>query len=384
MTPKTKFHVAFNAMSIRPGGGLTVLLGVLDGLRSQHHLDIELTVICSLDATLEALEKQGIATCHQLLKNASGWKRQLWTIRSMGKYVDQCGADVLFSFNQYIPKVKIPQAIYHINLTRFLPIDPSLSPPKKLIEWLRNRSSRQALKYAAANIFESSYIQEVAETIVPATKDNYQYIYIGLPDHIANSSPADDTSRHTVGQICAITNGHPHKDNETLIRHLDELIKLRPDVNWTLKIAGGLNSAMWEPYLELAQDLGIRDRIKLIGFIDQDQLTDLLHQSLCLVSTSLVESFCMVALEAMGRGCPAVVADCTSMPESVGNAAILVQPGDPVGFAEAVLQLHDEPKDREKLITLGYEHVKSFRWNRCGQQFADVFSNLVELERRET
>ena len=92
----------------------------------------------------------------------------------------------------------------------------------------------------------------------------------------------------------------------------------------------------------------------------------------------------MVALEAMGRGCPAVVADCTSMPESVGNAAILVQPGDPVGFAEAVLQLHDEPKDREKLITLGYEHVKSFRWNRCGQQFADVFSNLVELERRET
>jgi glycosyltransferase involved in cell wall biosynthesis len=377
MNSKKRIYVVFNAMSTHPGGGLTVLLGVLDGLQSQNDVEIRATVICSIDATREAIESQGIAACYQPLRNASGFKRQWWTKFSLSKYLKDCQADILFSINQYIPGLNLPQVVYHLNLTRFLPIDKTLPLKDRLFEMLRNRSSKQALKRAAVNVFESNYIQQVADSIVTAKNPQNRTIYIGLPDHLADLSLLDSSVKHVEGQVCSITNGNPHKDNSTLIRCFAELLKMKPDVDWQLKIAGGLNPSLWETYEKLARDLGVFNRIEWLGFVDQDQLTNLLQSSLCLVSTSRVESFCMVALEAMGRGCPSVVADCTSMPESVGQAAFLVPPGDAKLFAEAILEIHDNESFRDQLVAKGNERVQSFRWDTCGKQFAEVFLNVA-------
>ena len=366
-------HLVINAMSTRPGGGLTVLLGLIKGLQNQQVCEVRTTVVCSADGTREGVEEQGIAEVQQPLQNAGGIKRQLWVTRKMGKYLRSISPDVFLSINQFVPSVSCPQVVYHINLLRFMPVDKNASLKTKVFEHLRNYSAKQALKKCQANVFESAYIQQCAEKVYDSGNPNDCVIYIGLPDSLA-SATSTGQAEFDPAQICSITNGNPHKDNTTLMKTMAELVEARPDVDWKLKIAGGLYPELWEPYKRLATDLGVLDRIQWVGFMNQDQLGEMLRSSLCLVATSRVESFCMVALESMARGCPPIVADCAAMPESVGEAALLAQPGDAKGFANSVIKFHDEPSFRKDLVERGFEHVRKFRWDVCGQQFAGVIS----------
>jgi len=58
MNEKANPHIVFNAMSLRPGGGLTVLLGVIDGLVSQANVKYRISVICSAEDTRAAIANQ--------------------------------------------------------------------------------------------------------------------------------------------------------------------------------------------------------------------------------------------------------------------------------------------------------------------------------------
>ena len=368
-------HIVFNALSTLRGGGLTVLLGVLQGLHSQSQFGFQGTVICSADETREAIEKQGIAKAIQPLPNAPGIKRQLWANWSMANYVKKLNADRFLSINQYIPGIACPQIVYHLNLLRFMPVAAGIGLKQKLFEHLRNHNSKTALIKADANVFESKYIQDCAQQIHSSNNPLDQVIYIGLPDELVNAPKLNHDS-YIPGQLISITNTVPHKDNPTLMRTLAQLVELKPEVDWKLKIAGGRLPHLWEPHKQLAVDLGINERIEWLGFQTQQELTTQLQSSLCMVLTSKVESFCMVAIEAMARGCPAVVSDSAAMPESVGKSGLLATPGDPGSFVQNVLKIHESKEFRSQLVEDGFQHLKDFRWENCGNQFAQLFLDL--------
>ena len=377
-------HIVFNATSLRPGGGLTVLLGILKGLEVLPDRPCRATVICSADETCEAVLASGVdVKIEQPLPNASQIQRLLWNYIGMRKFVNGLSPDIFFSFNQYIGGLNCPQVVYHINLLRFLPVDPAFSWKRKIAERIRNYSARQALKRATANVFESSFIQKCAEEVYRSGNQLDRVIYIGIPDELIDASRNRlENDRAFLPQIVSITNHNPHKDNSTLVRSFAEVVRRDPEVNWRLEIAGGLFPELWEPYKELAIELKVIDRINWLGFIDVEQLTELLQQSVVLVSTSRVESFCMVALEAMARGCPAIVAESSSMPESVSDAGILVPAGDASAFAAAILQLYHRPECRCEYVRRGYEHIEKFRWKVCGDRFFELFTQILSQDRR--
>ena len=118
-----------------------------------------------------------------------------------------------------------------------MPVDPKASFKEKIFEHLRNYSARAALKKCAANVFESEYIRETAAKVYQSKNPNDQVIYIGLPDNLAESKPNDVPTDYVNTQLISITNGNPHKDNTTLINLVAQLVELRPDVDWKLKIA---------------------------------------------------------------------------------------------------------------------------------------------------
>lgn len=354
-----------------------MLLGMLKGLASQDQVDIRATVICSAEATRKAIADQGIAEVKQPLVNGSAIKRQLWVNTKLAGCVHDLKADIVLSINQFVSKIKCPQIVYHLNVLRFMPVQPDGSMLQKAAEYLRNYSAVQALKKADANVFESAFIKTCADSIHDRQNPLDQVIYIGLPDDLVTAEQKE--TNFNPGQLFTITSPCPHKDNTTLIRMVAELVKIRPDVNWQLKIAAGFGD-WWAPYKELAKSLDVFDRIEWLGFIDQQQLTNHLSESLCLVSTSRIESFCMVAMESMARACPPIVADCSSMPESVGDAGLLAVAGSHKDFADRVIGLHDSPELRKQYVTRGFERIKLFRWNTCGEQFATLFSHLCHVE----
>ena len=378
MNEKANPHIVFNAMSLRPGGGLTVLLGVIDGLVSQANVKYRISVICSAEDTRAAIaNQQKVDVVHIVCPNQGIFKRYFWTLLSMPKMVKGLRPDLFVSVNQYVGRISCPQIVYHLNLLRFLPIAPGSNFRHRMAEKIRNQTSLKALKHASSNVFESDYLRQCARKIHSGNTANDQVIYVGLPEHcleLPKRSP-DDVDRC---QIVSLTNPNEHKDNRTLLEMLAGLVQQRPEVDWQLVIAGGTNAEKWKAYEAYAEELGVRERIEWLGFLNQEELTGHIRKSLCLVSTSLVESFCMVALESMARGCPAIVADCTSMPESVGRAGLLADPQNANSFADCVLKYYDDESFRADYIARGFDRVSEFSWERCGQQFSNLFNSLLD------
>jgi glycosyltransferase involved in cell wall biosynthesis len=373
-------HLVVNAVPIRPGGGLTVLQGILAGLKQENSNGLQSTVVCSATDTRESLESSSAADrVVQVCADRGVLARQMWQTLQLGKLVKEVGADLLLGINFYANRVSCPQVVYHLDLCRFLPIPENLPFSATLAEMSRNRLALRALRYAEANVFESSFLRQTAETFVPVSKSRNRVIYIGLPDEAA--AQAQLTDEATISQpsphIVAVTNPLDYKDNPTLLRTLAVLVRSMPQTPWRLEIAGGLDANAWEPHQKLAHELGIADRVTWHGYLRQPQLAVLLNRCLCLVSTSRIESFCMVALEAMARHCPPIVADTTSMPESVGSAGVLVPAGDHEGFASAVRELYESRSRRNELVRQGVAHVQRHRWSDCGRQFHQLFAELA-------
>ncbi len=374
-------HITFNAIPISPGGGLTVLCGLVQSLRECRPA-WRISVLTGNNATHRAVELTGAASEVRLaVRRDRPGVALMWQWLRLGPTLRAAGADVLLGFNHYQVNVPCPQIVYHVNLRRFCRSYRSRRLTSLTQETIRDWLARGALKHADANVFESHYLRDVAEELVGHPARRASAVYAGLPDELLSLPTACGAHGGTSRRLVAITSPEAHKDNTTLIRTLAELVGREPNEGWRLDIAGGVDAKAWDAYRQLATRLQVRDRITWHGFCDNRKLTELLQASLCLVSTSQLESFAMVALEAMARGCPPVVACCASMPESVGDAGLLAQPGSPTSFADAVSKLARCPGVREELVRRGYQWIRKFRWSDCGHKFGDLIDGLISTTR---
>ena len=92
-----------------------------------------------------------------------------------------------------------------------------------------------------------------------------------------------------------------------------------------------------------------------------------------------MESFQLVGVEGMARGCPCVVADCASMPESVGDAGLLAEPGNAADFAAKIATLLN-PLERVERVKAGLTWTKQFHRDACGRSFAEVVAGVARNE----
>jgi alpha-1,3-rhamnosyl/mannosyltransferase len=109
----------------------------------------------------------------------------------------------------------------------------------------------------------------------------------------------------------------------------------------------------------------VRERIRVLGGVTDEQLVELYRGADCLLFPSLYEGFGFPVLEAMACGTPVVCADRTSLPEVAGDAAVLVDPDDTDAFAAAVREVLASPARREDLAAAGLARAREFSWSRC-------------------
>lgn len=305
--------------------------------------------------------------------SSNNMKLFLWQMTKLKRCLRDIKADVLVALNHHFPIGDIPQIIYHVNVLRFERPHKLLLVSGELANRLRDWRANCALKKAHANVFESSFLQDLALTKVNNIQ-NPNLIYIGLEN--PNKVTPSKFKKTNNPFILSLTSAQPHKDNPTLIKALAVLNTRRTDVNWRLKIAGGANPTVFTDLHDLAEKLGVAKQIEWLGFLRHDKLARLGSEALCLVSTSRVESFSMVALEAMSWSCPTIVSNATSMPESIGNAGLLAEPGHPEDFANKIISLYDNNDMRLRLVNNGYLHIKAMTWLNAADSFADIIADL--------
>ena len=92
----------------------------------------------------------------------------------------------------------------------------------------------------------------------------------------------------------------------------------------------------------------------------------------------------MPVLEAMACGAPVVCSKASSLPEVVGDAALLVDPRDPEAWAQAMTRVFEDANLRDDLRRRGALRVKAFSWEQSARNLLRVYQELEssEVERR--
>jgi glycosyltransferase involved in cell wall biosynthesis len=123
---------------------------------------------------------------------------------------------------------------------------------------------------------------------------------------------------------------------------------------------------------EAIMDSSYKDQIFLMGYTSQEEKAWLMKNAFVFVYPTLYEGFGLPVLEAMLQGCPAITYGNSSLPEIVGDAAVLLDEQDGTAIRDAVLNLQKNPKQRQRLIKEGQEQAKSFSWEKTAAATFDV------------
>lgn len=95
------------------------------------------------------------------------------------------------------------------------------------------------------------------------------------------------------------------------------------------------------------------------------------------VYPSYYEGFGMPVLEAMTLGAPVVTSNTSSLPEVAGDAALLIDPNDPMSLAEAILRVISDSQLRNQLIHKGKERAKLYSWERTAKETLKAYRSLL-------
>lgn len=120
----------------------------------------------------------------------------------------------------------------------------------------------------------------------------------------------------------------------------------------------------------------VRDRIQLLGFVADADLPAIYNLADAFVYPSLYEGFGIPIVEAMACGTPVVTSNVSAMPEVAGDAALLIEPLDPHGLAEAMERIVQDGALRNSLRAKGLERAKRFSWDTSAAQVVQSFREL--------
>jgi glycosyltransferase involved in cell wall biosynthesis len=96
------------------------------------------------------------------------------------------------------------------------------------------------------------------------------------------------------------------------------------------------------------------------------------------VYPSLYEGFGIPPLEAMSYGCPVACSNVSSIPEVVGNAAILFDPYSVDSMRSHIISVLYNDKIKSSLVLKGFKQIKKFSWEKCARETYQVYKNVLQ------
>jgi len=132
----------------------------------------------------------------------------------------------------------------------------------------------------------------------------------------------------------------------------------------------------------LAAELGIDKHVRFAGYIPRATLGGYFDACDVFAFHSTYETFGLVVAQAMSYGRAVVTVRSTALPEVVGDAGVLVPPGDPVALGDAIAALAQDPMRRRTLGELGRRRAAAhFAWDRVAEGYERVLARATERRR---
>jgi glycosyltransferase involved in cell wall biosynthesis len=161
---------------------------------------------------------------------------------------------------------------------------------------------------------------------------------------------------------------------------LDALAELDLD-GWEVVVAG---DGPMLPHLQ-AQARRLNLPVHFTGFLQHDELSDYYASSEIFVFPSMRDNFPVVLLEGLSAGCAVITSDVSGMPEVLGDAGVLVPPGDVPALRDALQRLMSDARLRQELSAQAEQRIARFAWERILEEHLTLYQRIISTRtaRRE-
>lgn len=204
--------------------------------------------------------------------------------------------------------------------------------------------------------------------------------------HIAARTPGKPTpeaelrERLGLGAAPFVLATSARRGHKNLGRLLEAFAQLKNHPSPSLVLPGYATGAEDELTRQI-QQLGLTDRVHLLGWISEADLDGLYAHAELLAFPSLAEGFGLPVLEAMEHGTPVATSNISSMPEVGGDAAVYFDPYDARDIARVIGDLLGDAQKRAGLSARGVQRAQQFSWRRAAAQTTAVYDEVLASTR---
>ena len=251
------------------------------------------------------------------------------------------------------------------------------------LQWTVGRTVRQAAKILTVSEFSRAAILKVYGDLDESK-------VIAVPNAAASGFRpiSREAAAARVSELFAIGGPfllmvgdlQPRKNHIGLIRAFARLVRAHPQLKHTLVFAGK-HTWFADRIREAAEQSGVKDRIRFLGFVSDPDLLQLYNACDLFVFPSFYEGFGLPPLEAMACGRAVVCSNTSALPEVVDGAALL---SDPYSVDELVRAMADVLLDSElraRMERLGLQRAAHFSWQKSAMRTLEVFHEVAESVR---
>jgi len=193
------------------------------------------------------------------------------------------------------------------------------------------------------------------------------------PFYLLNSREIDVKSKYSLPDrfIFYPAQFWEHKNHLKLFEALKILKEDRVDVDLVLV---GSKENNYEKSMGAIKRFGLCDRVHVLGYVPNDDTYSLYKNAVAMTFVSLAGPTNIPPMEALLTGCPLICSNAYAMPEQVGDAALLVDPKDPVDIAKKIKRIWQDEILRNELIKKGFQRTQEY-----GQKDFDlILGNVID------
>lgn len=331
-----------------------------------------------LNSTVLHRISQASCSARRVPLDAKPWRMCAWLAHvfniGMDRWLPRC--DVFHATDHLLPRFKNAKTVFtlHDLIFRFYP-----EYHLPLNRWFLTVAIPYFLRRADAIIAVSECTKRDAVRLYNIASEKIVVIYEGVnPALHPITDPnrlADVRTRYAQQQpfILLVSTIEPRKNINALVDAL-KILRAR-GLPHRLLIAGR-KGWLYQPIFDHVKQTGMNDAVDFLDFVPDDDLPVLLSACEAFVFPSLYEGFGLPPLEAMACGAPVICSNTSSLPEVVGDAALLVNPRDVGELANAIERVITDNHLRDELRAKGLAQARKFSWARAAQETLQVYRQV--------